>query len=152
MIRPLLIAALMIVPALPAPAQRIRANPAPAPAPTPGVAPLTLDEVLRASARAAPQIVEALAKIRAAEGRAITASGAFDTVFEADGRSRALGYYDGTIAAARATQPLGGRRFPIFPRKDEAVMARHSPRPLIQVAGQALVRCANTSGGRLISA
>jgi len=44
------------------------------------------------------------------------------------------------------------RRFQIFPRRDEAVMARHSPRPLIQVAGQALVRCWRIGGGRLVSA
>lgn len=31
-------------------------------------APLTLDDVLRASARSAPQIVEALARVRQAEG------------------------------------------------------------------------------------
>ena len=107
MIRSLLLSALIIAPVLAAPATapRIRANPAPAA--TPGSAPLTLDEVLRASARAAPQIVEALAKIRAAEGRAITANGAFDTVFEAEGRSRALGYYDGTVASASATSHSG---------------------------------------------
>ncbi|MDR6789429.1 outer membrane protein TolC [Sphingomonas sp. BE138] len=105
----LLLSAAVVAPLAPAPlaAQRIRANPPPAPAPAPTAAPLTLDEVLRASARAAPQIVEALARIRAAEGRAITAAGAFDTVFEADGKSRALGYYDGTVASARATRPLG---------------------------------------------
>ena len=76
------------------------------PAPAPSAAPLTLDEVLRASARAAPQIVEALARERAAEGRALTAAGAFDTVFEVDGRSRTLGYYDGSIVSGRATRPL----------------------------------------------
>lgn len=69
---------------------------------------LTLDEVLRVSARAAPQIVEALARERAAEGRALSAAGAFDTVFEVDGRSRALGYYDGTVVAGRANRPLTG--------------------------------------------
>lgn len=74
----------------------------------PASAPLTLNEVLRASARAAPQIVEALARIRAAEGRALSADGAFDTVFEIDARARALGYYDGTVATARATRPLTG--------------------------------------------
>ncbi len=78
------------------------------PAPVPTTAPLTLDEVLRASARAAPQIVEALAKVRAAQGRAVTADGAFDTVFDAEGRSRALGYYDGTYVTGRATRPLTG--------------------------------------------
>ncbi|KZE08660.1 MULTISPECIES: TolC family protein [Sphingomonas] len=73
----------------------------------PAAAPLTLDEVLRSSARAAPQIIEALAKIRSAEGRALTAEGAFDTVFEAEGKSRALGYYDGTVVSGRATRPMG---------------------------------------------
>lgn len=67
---------------------------------------LTLEEVLRVSARAAPQIVEALARERAAEGRALSAAGAFDTVFEVDGRSRALGYYDGTVVAGRVNRPL----------------------------------------------
>lgn len=71
-------------------------------------APLTLEEVLRASARTAPQIVEQLARVRQAEGRALTAEGAFDVVFEVDGRSRALGYYDGTVVDARATRPLTG--------------------------------------------
>ena len=106
MIRPLLLAALIAAPIMApsAVAQRIRANPAPALETS--TAPLTLDDVLQASARAAPQIIEALAKVRAAEGRAVTADGAFDTVFEADGRSRTLGYYDGTIASARATRPL----------------------------------------------
>lgn len=105
-----MIRALILIPALvaalptPVMAQRIKANPAPATTPRSG--PLTLDEVLRASARAAPQIVEALAKIRSAEGKAITADGAFDTVFEAEGRSRTLGYYDGTVAAASANRPL----------------------------------------------
>lgn len=74
--------------------------------PAPAAAPLSLDEVLRSSALAAPQIVEALAKIRSAEGRALSAEGAFDTVFEAEGKSRALGYYDGTVVSGRATRPL----------------------------------------------
>ena len=53
---------------------------------SPGVVlPLTLDEVLRSSARSAPQIVEALARVRQAEGRSLSAEGAFDTVFDVDG-------------------------------------------------------------------
>ena len=71
-------------------------------------APLTLDEVLRSSARAAPQIVEALARVRQAEGRALSAEGAFDTVFDIDARSRVAGYYDGTVVDARTTRPLAG--------------------------------------------
>jgi outer membrane protein TolC len=70
--------------------------------------PLTLDEVLRVSARSAPQIVEALARIRQAEGRALSAEGAFDTVFDVDGRSRALGFYDGSAVQATVERPLTG--------------------------------------------
>ncbi|MEW9856417.1 TolC family protein [Novosphingobium sp. M1R2S20] len=68
--------------------------------------PLTLTEVLRVSAASAPQIVEALARIRQAEGRALSAEGAFDTVFDVDGRTRALGYYDGSALDAKVRQPL----------------------------------------------
>lgn len=74
----------------------------------PVTAPLMLAEVLQVSARSAPQIVEALAKVRQSEGRALSADGAFDTVFDVDGRSRALGYYDGSIVEAKATRPLTG--------------------------------------------
>ncbi len=72
------------------------------------VTPLTLDEVLRSSARAAPQIVEALARVRQAEGRALSAEGAFDIVFNVDGRSRVAGFYDGSVVESRATQPFAG--------------------------------------------
>jgi outer membrane protein TolC len=72
----------------------------------PQAAPLTLDEVLRGSARSAPQIVEALAKVRQAEGKGLSADGAFDMVFNVDGRSRVDGYYDGDYVESRATQPL----------------------------------------------
>jgi outer membrane protein TolC len=71
-------------------------------------APLTLDEVLRSSARSAPQIVEALAKVRQADGRALSAEGAFDTVFDVESKSRVAGYYDGTVVEGRATRPLTG--------------------------------------------
>ncbi|KQN32960.1 TolC family protein [Sphingomonas sp. Leaf38] len=70
--------------------------------------PLTLDEVLRSSARSAPQIVEALAKVRQADGRALSAEGAFDTVFDVESKSRVAGYYDGTVVESRATRPLTG--------------------------------------------
>ncbi len=70
--------------------------------------PLTLDDVLRSSARSAPQIVEALARTRQAEGRALAAEGAFDTLFEVDSRSRLAGYYNGTVVDGRATLPLTG--------------------------------------------
>lgn len=73
---------------------------------SPATSSLTLQEVLRSSVRTAPQIIEALARVRAAEGRALSADGAFDTVFDVDGRSRMLGYYDGTVVAGRVTRPL----------------------------------------------
>ncbi|MFD1950341.1 TolC family protein [Sphingomonas arantia] len=69
-------------------------------------APLTLAEVLRSSARAAPQIIEQLARIRQAEGRALSATGAFDTVFDVDARSRVTGYYDGSVIDSRVTRPF----------------------------------------------
>ncbi|WP_167954110.1 TolC family protein [Sphingomonas jejuensis] len=78
------------------------------PAESPRTSPLTLEEVLRASARSAPQIIEALARVRQAEGRALAAEGAFDTVFDVDGRSRLLGNYDGSVVEARATRPFTG--------------------------------------------
>lgn len=68
--------------------------------------PLTLQEVLQSSARSAPDIIAALARNRQAEARALTAQGAFDTVFAVEGRSRVAGYYDGTEIAAKAEQPL----------------------------------------------
>ncbi len=71
------------------------------------VAPLTLAELLAASARSSPQIVEQLARERQARSRALTAEGAFDTVFSVESRARALGYYDGDQAEARATRPFG---------------------------------------------
>ena len=73
-----------------------------------GAQPLTLSEVLRSSAAHAPQIVEAFARVRQAEGRALSAEGAFDTIFDVDGQSRVAGYYDGTVAEGRATRPLTG--------------------------------------------
>jgi outer membrane protein TolC len=89
--------------ALPAVGRAQEPTPAPAQAPA---TPLTLDEVLRASAAHAPQIVEALARVRQAEGRALSAEGSFDTVFDVDGQSRVTGYYDGTYVEGRATRPL----------------------------------------------
>lgn len=68
--------------------------------------PLTLQDVLRSSARSAPDIIAALARNRQAEARALTAQGAFDTVFALEGRSRVAGYYDGTELAGKAEQPL----------------------------------------------
>ena len=73
----------------------------------PQTGPLMLSDVLRRSARTAPQIIEALARIRQAQGAALRSEGAFDTVFDVEGRSRVTGYYDGTIVEGTANQPLG---------------------------------------------
>lgn len=69
-------------------------------------APLTLVEVLASSARHQPLILEAMARERQADARALGAQGQFDLVFEADAQGRPLGYYDGSYADVRATRPL----------------------------------------------
>ncbi len=68
--------------------------------------PLTLSQVLSSSARSAPDIIAALARTRQAEGRALTAQGAFDTVFSVDARSRVDGYYDGSQVTGKAERPF----------------------------------------------
>ena len=83
----------------------------------PGVAPLSLDEVLRSSATHSPQIVEALARVRSAEGRELSAAGAFDTVFQGESRSRLSGYYDGSVVESRLSRPLsnnGGEAYAAY--------------------------------------
>ncbi|MEZ0498339.1 TolC family protein [Sphingomonas sp. IW22] len=98
---------------------------------TPAAAqPLMLDEVLRSSATHAPAILEAITRERQADGRRLSAEGAFDLLFEGEAQSRLLGYYDGTVIEGRATRPLannggylyGGYRlsrgdFPIYEDK-----------------------------------
>lgn len=68
--------------------------------------PLTLDEVLRSSATHAPAILEAITRERQADGRRLSAEGAFDLLFEGEAQSRLLGYYDGTSIEGKATRPL----------------------------------------------
>ena len=75
---------------------------------------LTLDEVLQASALQAPQIVEAMARVRQAEGRALSAEGSFDTVFDIDAQSRVLGYYSGSYLEGKASRPLTGNGGQIY--------------------------------------
>ncbi|MBM3928559.1 MAG: TolC family protein [Sphingomonadales bacterium] len=67
---------------------------------------LTLDTVLRSSALHAPAILEAITRERQADGRRLSAEGAFDLLFEGEGQSRPLGFYDGTVIEGRATRPL----------------------------------------------
>jgi outer membrane protein TolC len=85
-----------------APAAKAAAQPVAAPKP----APLLLDEVLASSRFFAPQVLEALARVRGAEGRVLTADAAFDTVFSADAQSRIIGKLDGTVLDTQVTQPL----------------------------------------------
>ena len=89
--------------------------------------PLTLSEVLQSSRRHAPQILEAVAKVRQAEGKVLSAEGAFDTIVKGEAETRLSGYYDGTYASGTITRPIenwGGSlyggyrvsrgRFPIY--------------------------------------
>lgn len=67
---------------------------------------LTPEEVLESSVAHYPEILEAMAKRRAAASGLIEAEGAFDLVFEADGFSRATGFYDGTVLDGGVKQPF----------------------------------------------
>ena len=90
-------------------------------------APLTLDEVLASARFHAPQVLEALARVRGAQGKLLSAEAAFDTVFAAEAETRLSGYYDGREIGATVTQPLAdwggklyggyrvsGGRFPVY--------------------------------------
>lgn len=68
--------------------------------------PLRLEEVLRSSATHAPAILEAMTRERQADGRRLTAEGAFDIVFEGEGQARPFGYYDGSLIEGRVNRPL----------------------------------------------
>ncbi|OYZ36698.1 MAG: hypothetical protein B7Y31_10010, partial [Novosphingobium sp. 16-62-11] len=67
---------------------------------------LTLRDVLDSSARHAPQILEAMARQRSADARALTVEGQFDLVFNAEANARPLGFYDGSVAEVSAYRPL----------------------------------------------
>mgnify|MGYP006276761885 FL=1 len=71
--------------------------------------PLAPEEVLRASARHFPAILESLAERRAAEGDLLASQGAFDLVFSADSEGWAGGFYDGRVLEGQAK-----RRFRTF--------------------------------------
>lgn len=98
-------------------------------------APLTLEEVSKSAARHYPAVLEGIAGLRAAEGDALAARGAFDLVFSAETSATLSGFYDGRIAGGKLTQPvapLGGEisagyrvsrgSFPIY--RDEAFTNR----------------------------
>lgn len=109
--------ALLLLPLMPAAAQPSGAKPAASPAleaearqaaqplPQPA-AELGLAELLANSRYHAPQVLEALARVRGAEGRLLTTEGAFDTLFSADIDVRPTGFFDGADAGVRLMQPL----------------------------------------------
>lgn len=68
--------------------------------------PLLPAEVLAASERHFPKILASLAELRGAAGRVLEAEGAFDLVFDVDGRSRLDGFYDGDVVQGTARQRL----------------------------------------------
>lgn len=71
--------------------------------------PLALAEVLRSSRLYAPQVLEAIARVRAAEGRRTEAEGAFDTVIAGTAETRLSGFYDGRVMGATVTRPFTSR-------------------------------------------
>lgn len=68
---------------------------------------LTADEVLQSSLRHFPKILQKLAQRRLVAGQALSAEGAFDLVFSAEGYSRASGFWDGRALSGTAQQDLG---------------------------------------------
>jgi outer membrane protein TolC len=67
---------------------------------------LSPDAVLQSSVAHFPEILEAMARQRAADGAIVEADGAFDLVFEAEGFGRATGFYDGTVLEGGVKQPF----------------------------------------------
>ena len=69
--------------------------------------PLLPDEVLQSSATRFPDILESLARERAANGDRLAADGAFDLVFNADGFDRVTGFWTGAVLNTEVRQNLG---------------------------------------------
>lgn len=70
---------------------------------------LTLGEVLSSSRQHTPQVLEAMARVRIAEGRRLSADGAFDLVFKGNAEARLGGFYDGKALGGSISQPLRSR-------------------------------------------
>ncbi|OYQ25720.1 hypothetical protein CHU93_13415 [Sandarakinorhabdus cyanobacteriorum] len=83
-------------------------------------APLALPELLANSRFHAPQLLEALARVRGAEGRLLTTEGAFDTLFSAEIDARPTGFFDGADAGVRLMQPLAANGGNIYAGYDIA--------------------------------
>ncbi len=67
---------------------------------------LTPEKVLAASAQHFPDILEALANRRAAESGLLEARGAFDLLFESEGKDYVSGFYSGREIGARVRQEI----------------------------------------------
>ena len=89
--------------------------------------PLLPAELLQSSATRFPDILESLARERAANGDRLAADGAFDLVFNASGYDRATGFWSGAVLNTEVRQNLRGNggqvyggyrvsdgRFPIY--------------------------------------
>ncbi|MEM7568518.1 MAG: TolC family protein [Pseudomonadota bacterium] len=78
---------------------------------------LTPEAVLERSIRHFPAILESLAQRNAAQGRELSAMGAFDIVFSARSRHFLSGFYNGqevNLRAERNLRPLGGKVYGSF--------------------------------------
>ncbi len=75
-------------------------------APARAAEPLTLGEVLASSRQHAPQVMEAVARTRSAQGRALTAEGAFDTLVSGEVRAKGGGPYDGRLIETSLSRPI----------------------------------------------
>lgn len=80
-------------------------RPSSQPAPQPS-GPLLPDEVLSSSATRFPDILESLARKRAAQSDRLAADGAFDLVFNARGTDRVTGFWTGGYVNTEARQNL----------------------------------------------
>lgn len=67
---------------------------------------LRLERVLETAQQHFPSVLEALAKREAAQGRALAAEGAFDTVVGAESQIWASGFYNGRALATKVEKPL----------------------------------------------
>lgn len=68
--------------------------------------PLLPEEVLAASERHFPSILQSMADRQGAAGRLLESQGAFDVVFAADGLDWMDGFYDGTAMSGKVLKPL----------------------------------------------
>lgn len=67
---------------------------------------LDLETVLRSAQTHFPAVLEAEERRRAAEGRALSAEGGFDTQLSTTGRARASGFYDGRSLGTKLEKPI----------------------------------------------